>query len=398
DGKAKENVEHLLRRLANGRPIRTADLERQLLLAGDVAGVSIDRVRLQRRDGRNVLTVRTRREAVNGRVMIDNWGSGPIGPIRAQFSLDVNGPATGNDRLSIGAVVTPLQPREFQFVRVAYSVPVGTSGTEVAVAGYIGHSRPGADLTDRRLEGASFDLEATASHPLLRSRRASVWANVQLGLHGSALDRAGVKERDDRIATVSAGLNAVGRVGEGWLRSHLRVEQGVDAFGATRNGDPLASRDDGDAVFTKLAFSTQYATPLSSRFSLALAMEGQVSSRALLSSAEMGLGGKSFLRGYDYRELSGDRGVAASAELRFDLKNLPKAVRRVQLYAYGDAGKVGNSGSGIGGGSLASAGGGVRVWLRNRLEAGVELGVPLGDSPSRASPKPRFSFTVGYAF
>gem|GEM_PF-3809983 len=259
DGNAKANVEHLLRRLVDGRPIRTADLERQLLLAGDVAGVSVDRVRLERRDGRNVLLVRTRREALNGRVLVDNWGSGPIGPVRAQFSLDVNGPVTGNDRLSIGAVVTPVQPREFQFVRAAYSAPVGTSGTEVAIAAYLGHSRPGAALAGQRLEGTSFDLEATASHPLLRSRAASLWANVQLGLHDSDLDRAGVEERSDRIATVSAGLNAVSRVGEGWLRGQIRVEQGVDAFGATRRGDPLASRSDGDAVFTKLAFSAQFS-------------------------------------------------------------------------------------------------------------------------------------------
>jgi hemolysin activation/secretion protein len=398
DGNARANVEHLLRRLVDGRPIRTADLERQLLLAGDVAGVSVDRVRLERRDGRNILLVRTRREALQGRVLVDNWGTGAIGPLRAQFSLDVNGPATGNDRLSIGAVVTPLQPSEFQFVRAAYSAPIGTSGTELALSAYLGHSRPGGALAGQRLEGTSFDLEATASYPLLRSRTASLWANVQLGLHDSDLDRAGATERSDRIATLSAGLNAVGRLGEGWLRSHLRLEQGVDAFGATRRGDPLASRGDGDAVFTKLAFSAQYATPLSARFSLALAMEGQLASRALLATEEMGLGGRSFLRGYDYREMSGDRGVAASAELRFDLGQVADAVRRIQLYAYGDAGKVGNAGTGTGGGSLASAGGGVRIWLRNRLEAGAELGVPLGHSPFHADPKPRFSFTVGYAF
>ncbi len=398
DGNARDNVEHLLRRLVDGRPIRTSDLERQLLLAGDVAGISIDRVRLERRDGRNFLMVRTRRDAVNGRVLVDNWGSGPIGPIRAQFSLDVNGPATGRDRLSIGAVVTPIQPREFQFVRAAYNLPVGTSGTEVAVAAYLGHSRPGAELSGQKLEGKSFDLEATASHPLLRTRAASLWANVQLGLHDSDLDRAGVRERADRIASVTAGLNGVSRIGEGWLRAHLRVEQGMDAFGATRRGDPLASRSDGDAVFTKLGFSASYATPVSPSLSLALAMEGQLASRALLATEEMGLGGRTFLRGYDYREVSGDQGAAVSAELRFDLKSPPKGVRRVQLYAYGDAGKVSNKGEGIGGGSLASAGGGVRIWLRNRLEGGVELGIPLGDSPFHADPRPRFSFTVGYAF
>jgi hypothetical protein len=38
------------------------------------------------------------------------------------------------------------------------------------------------------------------------------------------------------------------------------------------------------------------------------------------------------------------------------------------------------------------------VWLRNGLEAGAELGVPIGDSPFHADPKPRLSFTIGYTF
>jgi hemolysin activation/secretion protein len=398
DGNAKDNVEHLLRRLVNGRPVRTADLERQLLLAGDVAGISVDRARLQRRDGRNILLVRTRRDAMNGRVLVDNWGSGTIGPVRARADLDLNGVLGRNGRLSIGGVVTPLQPREFQFVRVAYSAPVGAAGTEVALAGYAGHSRPGGTLRGEGLEGTSLDIEATVSHPLLRSRAASLWADIQLGLHDTNLDRRGAKERRDRITTLGAGLNAVGKAGDGWLRSRLALVQGIDALGATRAGDPLASRVDGSAVFTKLAFSAQYVAPLAKQLSLSLAMEGQLASRPLLATEEMGLGGRTFLRAYDYREVAGDHGVAASAELRFDLKSLPRPVRRAQPYVYADAGKVSNARGGSGGGSLASAGGGVRIWFRNGIEAGAEIGVPLGHSPFHADPRPRFSFTLGCAF
>jgi hemolysin activation/secretion protein len=77
----------------------------------------------------------------------------------------------------------------------------------------------------------------------------------------------------------------------------------------------------------------------------------------------MGLGGRTFLRGYDYRE-----------------------------------GKVSNRGAGLGGGTLASAGGGVRAGLGNGIEASAELGVPLKASPFDADPGPRFSFTLGVRF
>jgi hemolysin activation/secretion protein len=163
-------------------------------------------------------------------------------------------------------------------------------------------------------------------------------------------------------------------------------------------GDPLASRLDGSAIFTKLAFSAHYGVPIAGPTSIALGMEGQLASRPLLASEEIGLGGRSFLRGYDYRAVSGDRGAAAFAELRFDLKSPSRAVRRAQIYAFGDAGKVSNIRGGTGGGSLASIGGGARLWLHKGLEGGVELGVPLRKAPFGPETDPRLSFTLGYAF
>jgi len=398
DGSGKANVERLLSRLASGRPVRTADLERQLLLAGDVAGVSVDRARIEKRGGRNILRVRTNQVASSGRASIDNLGSSAIGPVRARLDAYFNSALLRGDRIALSGVVTPLNPSEFQFLRAAYTVPVGRAGTEVSVAGYIGHSKPGAALANKNLEGTSLDVEANVSHPLQRRRAASLWANLQLGLRDSMLDRADVRVREDRLATIGAGLSGVARHGEGWVRARLNLVQGVDAFGATEAGDPLASRADGSGTFTKIAFAAHHGGRISERITYAIGMEGQLASRPLLASEEMGLGGRSFLRGYDYREVSGDRGAAAFAELRYNLKALPKAIRSAQVYVYGDAGKVGNLRGGPGGGSLASAGGGIRVWLRNKLEAGLELGIPLKDSPFSADNDPRVSFHFGYAF
>lgn len=398
EGSGKANVERLLARLVGSRPVRTADLERQLLLAGDVAGVSVDRARIEKKGGRNVLRVRTAMVSTSGRAVIDNWGSSEIGPVRARVEANFNSALLKGDRISVSGVVTPLNPSEFQFVRAAYTVPVGRAGTEVSIAGYIGHSRPGAALAAENLEGTSLDFEATVSHPIQRSRTASLWASFQIGLRDSQLERDNVLVREDRLTTIGAGLSGIARHGEGWLRARLNLVQGVDAFGSTEAGDPLASRADGSGSFTKIAFAAHHGGQITDRVSYAVGMEGQLASRPLLASEEMGLGGRSFLRGYDYREVSGDEGAAGFAELRFDLKSPGKAIRKAQVYAYGDAGTVSNLRGGIGGGSLASAGGGVRVWLRNKIEAGLEIGIPLKDSPFSAGKDPRASFTFGYAF
>ncbi|MEA3004404.1 MAG: hypothetical protein QOH81_3192 [Sphingomonadales bacterium] len=397
-GTGADAVRPLLGKLVNGRPVRTADLERQLLLAGDVAGVATDGARIDRVGGRNILRLQASRNRIAVRAGLDNWGSSPIGPLRARLDIDVNGALFSRDQLSIGGLITPAQPREFQFVRAAWSVPLGHDGTQASLSGYYGHSRPGAALKSRALEGKTVGASLTLSHPLLRSRSASLWASGDVSLLDSNLDELGTLVRRDRVRSVTAGLSGVSRLGGGWIRANLSAVQGLSGFGATRRGDALASRSDAGGAFTKLAFSAQYATALAGRLSLNLATEGQLASRPLLSSEEMGLGGRSFLRGYDYWEVAGDQGASASAELRYDLGAHLPGVRRLQLYGYGDAGSVHNLKGGTGGGTLASAGGGMRATLRNGAEAGVELGVPLKASPYTPSPKPRVSFTLSFPF
>lgn len=397
-GPAGPSVERLLRRLTGGAPVATAALERQLLLAGDLAGVSVGHARLDRSSGRNVLKVETGFERARVRASMDNWGTDAIGPVRARFFADFNGTFMTGDRASFGATVTPLQPREFQLVQAAYSVPIGTAGTEATVRVYLSQSQAGASLRSRDLDGDSVELEAGLSHPLVRSRAESLWAHLFLSVRDSELTRADLTVRDDRITSVSASLYGIARMAGGFGRARVALLQGLDLFDATERGDPLASRVDAGGAFTKLALWAEYVRALGRGFSVELSGEGQIASRPLLASEEMGLGGRTFLRGYDYREFSGDRGVAGGAELRYDFARTPEPLQRVQLYAYADAGTVENLRGGFGGGSLASAGGGLRVFLDPGLDLGLELGVPLADGFSGHKPDPRLSFTLGARF
>src|SRR4030095_10164745 len=96
--------------------IRTTELERRLLLIGDMPGIALDRPRVDRRASRNILIVNARIDRVRGWGSIDNSGSGPVGPIRARVSAEFSSIGVAGDRLSVGAVVTPAQPGEFQYV------------------------------------------------------------------------------------------------------------------------------------------------------------------------------------------------------------------------------------------------------------------------------------------
>jgi hemolysin activation/secretion protein len=397
-GPGADQVEQRLAGIADGRPVRTAELERQLMLAGDGAGLWVGEARLIRENGRNILAVQTRYDRAQGRVTIDNWGSDTVGPVRAWAELDVRGVALRGDELSLGAATTPFEPGTFQLVEAHYRLPVGGRGTTLAVGGYYGHSDVEPEGTRAGFTGDSWEIEIEANHPLLRSRARSLWLTGRFELRDSELVRGNVPVRDDRIATATASFYGYNRFAGGRLRGRLSLVQGVDLFNATRAGDPLASRRDASGVFTKVEGWAEYWHGLGGGFSTQIAARGQFADGPLLSSEEMGLGGPEFLRAFDYREQSGDEGVAGSIELRFDLKDLGRTVQTVQFYGYADAGHVSNLGPNGRSGSLASAGGGVRVKLDGGWEAGFELGVPLTDGDNDWNPEPRFSFSLRARF
>jgi hemolysin activation/secretion protein len=398
-GTAQRQVRPMLAPLIGTGPVRTAELERRLLLAGDIAGVSLGRARLERREGRNILHLTTSRDPVSVRAAVDNWGYDAVGPFRARLSLDVNGVLAPDDRLSLGGVTTALQPREFALARAMWTKPIGIEGTELYLGGYYARSHPGGSVTSADLAGQSSEAEIGLRHPLLRSRKASVWASLAFQLRDSSLTRADVDARDDRLATLTAGAYATARLPDGRVRGRLSLVTGFDALGATDAGDPLASRLDADGRFTKLAAWGEYQRRLGSTISIQVQAEGQVSSGPLLASEEMGLGGQYILRAYDYRERSGEHGIAGSAELRFDLNDLPKPVTSTQLYAFAEVGTVDNAGSGGGDGTLGSVGGGVRFSLDRDTDVGVELAFPL---TARFNPDnrhgPRLSITAATRF
>ncbi len=398
-GNGRDMVQPRLADLASGEPVRTSSLERDILLAGDLPGVSLGRPRVERRGGRNILVVNATIDRVRGWASLDNSGSSAIGPVRARLGADFNSVAVAGDRLSVGTVATPAQPREFQYGEIGYSVPIDRHGTEASVAAYAAHSNPGGSLRELDIAGDSIQAEARVTHPLLRSRAASLWGSVGLTIRDSMLDRMGARVRDDRIVTGSATLSGNARFGGGRLRVRLSYVQGLDMLGMTSRGDPLASRVDGGGPFSKLEFWTGYERPLGRGFGIELRGAGQLASRPLLASEEMGLGGRQFLRGFDYWEMAGDEGGVISGELRYDLRRgLPRPLSRLQLYLYADAGRVTNLGTGFGSGTLASAGGGLRAWLPGGFQGGLELGFPLTDGAFDDDPDPRFSFNLWRRF
>lgn len=398
-GASSPAADRILANLVTHRAITRRELERALMVVGDLPGVRIQSTRYTRENGFGILLVTLASTRITSYVEFDNRGTREIGPLRGVGLVNLHGLGSANDELGLAVALTPTEPREFTFVSARYATPIDSNGGAASVSGFYGRTRAGGALSDYALTGNSYGFGLGYSVPIERSRQNSLWADVDLHTLVSDQSVRGLQFRDDHLTVLSGTLRSASPVAGGLLHLSGQMNIGLPLLNATREGDPFASRADGDARYVTGIFQGDWSRSIGGPLSLALGYTAQVASRPLLASAEISLGGPAFGRAYDYSERTGDDGVLGSAELRIDMKRLLSApVQRIQLYAFGDGGTVTNLRGGYGGGALASGGAGVRVG-QGPIDAGFEVALPLtddrldtGDRSARLSGQVAFHF------
>lgn len=385
--------------LITGRPTRRTSLEQALLLVGDLPGTRVTNSRFVRQNGFGILLVTIEADRASAYAQLDNRGSREIGPIRSTVLGNVRSLLQSGDELGIVLAQTPIEASEFVFLRGRYSAPVDSAGSMLSVSASYGRSHPGASLRRLDVIGRSADVAVSYTRPVMRSRAASLWTGAEfraVSIKQTLLDRP---LRDDRLATLTGTLNGFVKAGPGVLRGEVSAVAGLPLDGVTHEGDARTSRADGDARFVTLGYAVDWTVQVTKPISIVVASAGQLASRPLLATAEIGLGGPAFARGYDYAERTGDEGIMGSLELRADAgRVVPGFINRLQVYTFLDGGRVSNLRDGFGGGQLYSTGGGARLGL-GPADGMIEVALPLNaDRFDTDSKRPRISVRLSKAF
>ena len=376
-GASNAAADRILSRLVTHAGVTRAELERAILLVGDIPGVSVRSTRYIRENGFGVLLVTIAVDRATAFVQADNRGTREIGPWRTTELGSLRGVLRAGDELALIASQTPADPGEFEFGSARYGMGVGRSGGVLSLTGFYGATHAGGDLSYLDLTGRSYGGAIGYSAVLKRSRAVSLWLDGEVRTIVNQQSLHGGLFRDDRLTVATGTLRASTPFAGGTLRQSVSVAAGLPVLGATKEGDPFASRVDGDARFVTGTFQTDWTGSVAGPLALQLASVAQLASRPLLASAEISLGGPGFGRAYDYSERTGDQGVLGSAELQLDLhRTFAVLPRRLSLYGFADGGTVNNLRDGIGGGSLFSTGGGVRFG-HGPFDGGIEVAVPI---------------------
>ncbi len=363
------------------RPTTLAALERYLLLVNDLAGITVLDSALERIDemGAHEITVSIGYDSLDGVAYLDNRGTPSVGRLQSWLSGGANSVLGLGERVQLGFFTVPNQPRELLYAELSYRQPIGTEGTVLSATASGSKIDAGSNLAALDSEGRSARYTVRLSHPILRSRAGNLSVFGAFDYMDVGEDRLGLTNFDDHLRVVRVGLDYLRDDSwDGATSMAIEISQGADVFGASTGSDTDLSRADGDGVFTKITAQLTRTQGIGEDFGIWTGVKGQLSADSLLSAEEFAIGGSEFGRAYDFSELTGDDGLAASVELRFGKTVNAALLKAFQFYGFYDFGVVWNDDApGNARATLASAGGGVRLTLPRSVFANLELSKPL---------------------
>jgi hemolysin activation/secretion protein len=403
EGAEKFDLRGMLAPVLAEQASRLSTLERQLLLANARPGVRIEDTAIEEIEtatGQFRLILEVRTWHVFTSVGVDNLGSSSVGPWQSHGTAAFNSYLTPGDSLVFNASTTPGDLRQLRFGRIAYDLPVGIDGTRIGASGYYSEVWPGdyRRLFSDNVKTGSFEVHGSIVPLQTQSATITLTAATTF-TDASEHDVFGLLYAD-RIRTAS--LTADTRVQDSLRGTNyftLNFRQGLDILGASPRDDDYISRWDTSPKFSATTFwFTRYQT-LTDAWSVKLAAAGQTSSGPVYTSQQFYLGGVAFGRGYGSAEISGDNGLAGSAELRFDQKTSYQYLSGYQLYAFVDSGVAWNSGYQMSEGlSLTSFGAGIRLFMTDGLQADIGVAAPLGyRAPDNSTRDARVLFSLSSA-
>ncbi|WP_114861800.1 ShlB/FhaC/HecB family hemolysin secretion/activation protein [Azospirillum brasilense] len=401
-GPAEPLIRGFVEKIVALRPVRLSDVERYLLLANDIPGYAVQSNfrRSSTTLGAAQLVITAQRKPFDGYATVDNYGSRYLGPTGVVAGLSANSFTPFGERTSLTALTTS-QVREQKMGQLTYEQFIGSDGLSVQGFALYGKVAPGYLLEPLEVRGDTFKFGAGLRYPLLRSRDLSVYAGGAFEYLNGDTDVAKAKYTRDRLRVLQGSLTASMRDSlMGGSALTFKIRQGLPIMNASTSSSQYLSRVGASGEFTSYRLDLSRVQTLMSPLELVLSAAGQYSRRPLLASEQFVVGATTFGRGYDPAALSGDRGIAAAAELRYPIALGLDFLDSVTPYSFVNTGHVWNwTGTQLEG-HLWSTGAGLRMNFIEGLAGHVEVSRPLTTTiiDNDSSHKTRFNFSLTYQY
>jgi len=396
-GPARRQAERFLLSLIGQQPLPHASLERALLLAGDIPGMTARGTLrpVPGEPGALMLEVQLARRATSGFVSLDNRGFTQTGAWQGLLVGQLNAFTSRGERTDI--TIAQSEAHGQSFLQVTEEIFLGASGLRLRAYAGLGRAAPGGPLAAIGYAGDTRVAGASLSYPLIRSRPLNLTVSTQFDAFDSVVEaRPGVGEsraRVSRDAVRAVRIGIDGAMQDGWFGLApaaatstvlLRAHRGIEALGASTGDAAPTARAGSDFGFFRVTAEASRLQPL------LMPAEGWLLSAYALGAAQWSgdvlppaekfyLGGNRLGRGFYAGQVSGDRALAVSGELQLSTQGTlarpgraDPVVLGTQFYVFRDVGRTFENGPNAQDRRLSSWGGGVRLQFDEHLQLDLE--------------------------
>lgn len=400
-GRYRDSLRPRIEQLKALFPLNQRDVERILLLAGDVPGLDVNLGLKNAGTTPGELSADLNVDATSMVLLsnVQNPGSRQlgreIGTLRAEFYG-----LTGMADLSFLSFSNSFDFDEQRIFQAGHEVELSASGLRLGVRGNFAQSEP--DIEGLNLKTRSIIAGVDLKFPFVRTVRQSLAGGIGFEYVNQRTKTFaggnGVPFSRDRISVAYARIDGSARSlrsdgSNNWtLDGGIELRKGLGIFGNT----PLrmvvdnfaASRFDGDSEATVVRGTLDGTLRLSKAVSLTGSVFGQWANNALLNIEEFSIGNLTYGRGYDPGSNGADRTIAFRIEPRVRMIDTDRI--KVELSTFYDNIRIWNLDNGTleTKRTLESIGGGVRVMADSRFILDLTYAKPLKLALASAERRP----------
>ena len=384
-------VRRLMRNTRSSDLIRSAPLERDLLLLQELQGVvATATLRPGEQVGTADLIVHlTPGPRYQGSVDVDNFGNRYTGQWRAGLGFTGSNLAGFGDQLAVRGVFT--DQHGVAYGRASYQIPIDDLRIGAAVT-----------RTDYTLgkQFAALDASGHATvstlylqYPIVRSLSASLDTQVAFS-YGDLEDNVDATSTTDPRSSREVTLSVTGNARDDFLSGGITSGTLSYVNGKLAIRDPTAAQIDQATArtaggFDKIVYTALRLQDLGRELHLYIALSGQLAGKNLDPSEKFNLGGPDAVRAYAQGEGVGDSGLLGTLELRHTpAVLLPYA--RPELIAFCDGGRINTNQNpflaGANSSRLFGAGVGLNLFLRDGFRIRASWAWKVGERPALSAP------------
>lgn len=356
--RVRGRVNSLLAPLVGRKGVTLGQIERRLMLASDVPGLSLSStIAAGTQFGGTVLIIEGRYRPVDGFLTFDNMLSRDLGGISFALGINLNSVlgagetvylrASGLPNTGHGTSVLDPTPRN-RALAGGFVLPLGSDGLSITTEYTDARLAPRHDPALPGIASRFERLSVRAQYPLVRSRSFTLGSDLGLDVQRERVrifDPADIALSEDRQRVLRGGLDLFARLpGGGYVTGSVKGSFGLDIFNARSATEASAilplSRAGSDATFQKLEFGLGAGQPLARNLSLDINARAQSGLGQSMSNAEQfGIATLNGISPLPSGLIQGDSGYVVRGELRAPV-DLTRIGARLSPYVFGAHGGV----------------------------------------------------------